>query len=461
MSTNYRTNGHHKKEKVVLAENELLYDDEAERAVLGSLLIDPDAYGFVRPLVSLDDFYLQRHRWIYQELLTLIEEGETPDLLNMTDRMNRHERPDDFHWDGYLMGLINVVPTSMNAPSYAKIVNEYAVRRRMVLASLQIATHAHNMAKPLDESLAEAEAAALNLRGLRADAGVKSAKEIGLSFLNRLENIRESGVMPGLPSGFVDLDRLTDGFEAQPWLLASRPGMGKSALALCIALNVALRQNKRVMFFSLEMSENQLMSRAVASECRIPLSNVRRPRFLSDAQMEQVYEMSGRIGQAGLFVDATPGITASQIRAKALRKAMELGGLDLVIIDHLHIMGADVPGLTGTTLITHLSKEVMKLPKILGCPVLYLAQLNRNLEIRGDKHPNLSDLRDSGSLEEDAYGVLFIYREDYYNKDVSERPNVAEIIIAKNRDGSTGTCDLFWRGETTSFHSLQRNEVSL
>ncbi len=456
-------NGRHKAAPApVISPDDFPYSQDAERAVLGSLIIDPDVYGYVRPIVAPEDFYLHRHQWVYQDILTLIEDGEYPDLMNIADRLDRRERAPDGGWQSYVIGLINEVPTSQNAPSYARIVQEYAVRRRLILAGQQMAISGHNLSMPLDEALAGAEAAALNLRGLRADSGVKTSTDISRSFLSRVEFLREQdGKLPGLATGFTDLDRTIDGLEAQPWLLASRPGMGKSSLSLAIALNCVLRQQKKVFIFSLEMSENQLMNRAVAAETGIPLKDIRKPRYLNDMQMKQVYETTGRISQSHLYVDATPGATPSQIRAKALRKVMELGGLDLVIIDHLHIMSPDVQGLTGNALVTHLSKEVMKLPKLLGCPVLYLAQLNRNLEMRADKHPSLADLRDSGSLEEDAYGVLFIYRDDYYNKETSERPRIAEIICAKNRDGEPGTCELYWQGELTTFRNLHREQVTL
>jgi replicative DNA helicase len=460
----YKANGYHKNGSTpaVITDNEYPYNDDAERAVLGSLLIDPDAYGYVRPLVNPDDFYLVRHKWIYEIALELIELGETPDLMNVADRLERKEKSPEGGWSAYLIGLINHVPTSINAPSYAKIVQEYAIRRRLVLAGRNMATAAYNLSMPIDEGLAMAEAAALNLRGMRADAGVKTSAEVARSFLDKLYDLRDTeNAMPGLPTGYVDIDRLIGGLEAQFYLLAARPGMGKSSLALGIALHVALKQKKRVMIFSLEMSEIQIMRRAVAAETSIPLNKIKYARNLNDLELASVNEASGRISQADLFIDATPGLSPSEIRAKALRKVIECGGLDLVIVDHIHLMGSDIPGLNGTALVSHLSKEMMKLPKILGCPVLTLAQLSRAVEQRADKRPQLSDLRDSGSLEEDAYGVMFIYRDDYYYHDASERPNVAEIIAAKNRDGEPGMCELFWRGVTTSFHSLQRNQVTL
>lgn len=457
-------NGHHKNGTVnpVVTDNEFPYNDDAERAVLGSLLIDPDAYGYVRPLVNPDDFYLVRHKWIYEIALELIEVGEAPDLMNVSDRLERKERAPEGGWSSYLIGLINHVPTSINAPSYAKIVQEYAIRRRLVAASRNMAAAAYNLSLPIDEGLAMAEAAALNLRGMRADSGVKTSAEMARSFLDKLDNLRDTdNAMPGLPTGFVDLDRLLGGMEIQLYLLAARPGMGKSSLALGKALNAALRQQKKVMIFSLEMSEMQIMRRAVAAETGIPLNKIKYARNLNDLEVTSIHEATGRISQSQLFVDATPGLTPAEIRAKALRKVIECGGLDLVIVDHIHLMSPDIPNLTGTVLVSHLSKEMMKLPKILGCPVLTLAQLSRAVEQRTDKRPQLSDLRDSGSLEEDAYAVMFIYRDDYYYQDASERPNVAEIIVAKNRDGEPGTCELFWRGTTTSFHSLQRSQVSL
>lgn len=451
------TNGHNKvKLPIVISKDESPYDDEAERCVLGGLIIDPDVYGYVRPIVSTGDFYLLRHQWVYEEFCIIIEDGDPLDLMTLVDRLNRRRQTPDGGWDAYLIGLINTVPTSMNAPAYARIVQEYAIRRRMILAAQNIATSAYNLAMPIDQGLEQSETLVMGLRGQRADQGVKTAREAGRKFLDRLDALRDSDKeFPGLPTGFTDYDRILGGLEIQPNLLAGRPGMGKSAFALAVALHVVMVQKKRVMFFSLEMSENQIMARTIASLTGIPLNNIRSPRLLSERDFALTQQMTGRVADSGLIIDATPGLTPSQIRAKALRQSM-MGGVDLVIIDHLHKMNSDQPGLSGTQLITNISKAVSELHKVLGCPVLYLAQLNRSLESRADKRPTLADLRDSGSLEEDAYSVTFIYRDEYYNPGMSDRTNIADLIVAKNRDGATGEASLFWNGKCTSFGNLQR-----
>lgn len=459
-SNGHGRNGYHKaKEAVVLSPDEFPYDDEAEQAVLGSLLIDPDSYGYIRPIVNTEDFYLQRHKWIYDTVTTIIEGGDTPDLMTVADRLNRKEKAPESGWEIYLMGLLDVVPTSLNAPSYAKIVQEYAIRRRMINVSRMIATHAYNIAMPVDQSLAEVEQAATNLRGQRADDGVVSAKEATRDFLDRLEMLREADSdMPGLPTGYTDLDRILGGLEVQPYLLAARPAMGKSSLALNIAINVAMRK-KRVMFFSLEMSQQQLIARGVSYLSGIPLRSVKIPRHLTPVQMEDVYRWSGVVSTLDITIDPTAGNIPSIIRARALRQVTQ-GGLDLVIIDHMHNM--DYEGsLVGNNLLTAISKDISRLPKILGCPVLTLAQLSREVENRQDKRPILKDLRDSGSLEQDAYGVIFLFRDEYYTEDMSEKKGIGEVHVAKNRDGELGRCELFWHAETTSFRPLAKATVQL
>lgn len=455
-------NGHSggNKPAVIPADLAILYSDVAEKAVLGSLLIDNDAYGYVRPIVEANDFYLVRHRWIYEEITTLIESGEPVDMITLPEQMNRRDKSPDGGWEAFIIGLTLEVPTSFNAPHYARIVREYATRRRMVLAAAQISQSALDFETPLDDSLAVSENAALNIRGSRADIGVKSAAELARYYLDRFETLMdERRDIIGLPTGFIDIDRFMKGLDKQFYILAGRPGMGKSALALSILLNVVIRQEKNAMLFSLEMNEVQMMNRAISSEAEIPLERVKNPSLMRDTDFPKFYEALGRIGQSKLFIDATPGLTPSQIRAKALRKSIEVGGLDLVVIDHIHIMQPDNPNLMDTAALTSISKQVMTFPKLLGCPVLVLAQLSRSLEQRQNKRPMLSDLRQSGSLEEDAFAVMFLYRDDYYEKELSERPNVAEVEVAKNRDGETGTIDLYWQGELTAFRNLQRKQV--
>lgn len=457
----HKSNGNRAAVSTNAVELAMLYNDAAERSVLGSLLIDNDAYGYVRPILNASDFYLVRHQWIYEEILNLIEGSEQADLITLSDRMNRRGQSPDSGWEVYLIGLLNEVPTSVNARYYASIVAEYATRRRMIVAAAQVSQMAANLEMPIDEALGQSENIALGMRGARADQGVKTSAEVGRYYLDRMETLRDDRrEIVGLPSGFVDLDRLLGGFEAQYYLMAGRPGMGKSSWVLAALAHAAIRLNKTAMLFSLEMNEKQIMDRLVASEGRIPLEKIKNPRTLSDNEWGTVYEVAGRIGSSRLFFDATPGATPSQILAKALRKSIETGGLDLVVIDHIHIMQADNPGLMETAALTSISKQVMTLPKLLGCPVIVLAQLNRSLEQRANKRPMLSDLRQSGSLEEDAYAVLFLYRDDYYEKEMSERPNVAELEVAKNRDGKTGTVNLFWDGPLTAFRNLSHQKTN-
>lgn len=454
------TNGYHKtKEKVVLSPDEFPYDEDAEKAVLGSLIIDSVSYGDVRPILEADDFYLMRHKWVYEDVTTIIEGGEEPDLMTLSDRLNRREKAPDGGWVAYLMDLIGSCATAFNAKSYAEIVQEYAVRRRMIITAREIIANAYNIAKPVEESLPNAEQGVMNLRGQKSDHGVKSARQATREFLDRLEMLREMEKdIPGLPTGYPDLDAILGGLEVQPYLLAARPAMGKSSLALNIAINVATR-NKRVMFFSLEMTEQQLIARGVSYLSGIPLKSVKRPKLLSDKQMSEVYHWSGVVGGLQIIIDPTPGNIPSMIRARALRQ-VAMGGLDLVIIDHLHNM--DYQGnLTGNNLLTKISADVSKLPKILGCPVLSLAQLSREVENRQDKRPILKDLRDSGSLEQDAYGVIFLYRDEYYYEDMSEKKGIGEVNIAKNRDGEIGRTELFWDKETVGFKNLHRTSITL
>ena len=434
---------------------------EAEEAVLGSLLIDPDAIFEVGNFLRPEMFYRTQNRWIYEAILNLYDRREPIDLITLTDELRRQEQLEDIGGEGSLISLINTVPTSVNAQSYGRLVEATAIRRRLIGAAGSIANFAYDEAEDINVVIDRAESTLFSVSEERTTRDLVPVKQIARDYLERVEMLHQRGEdIIGVPTGFTDLDRLLGGLNKSDLvILAARPGMGKTSLQNGIALTAATRFAKRVAIFNLEMSSEQLVQRMLSAETRIDSQRLRRGQ-LHDHEWPIFMEAIGRLSETRIFIDDTPSITPNQLRTKCRRLYAE-HGLDLILIDYLQLMQAEYTTNNRVQEISEISRSLKGLARELDVPVLAAAQLSRAVEQRQDKRPMLSDLRDSGSIEQDADIVMFIYRDDYYNPDTTERPNIAELAIAKHRHGPTGSIDLYWHSKLASFRNLQRQEINL
>ncbi len=428
-------------------------DVEAEQAVLGSLLIDPDAYYDVAEILEPTSFYRPPHQWIYEAIGNLYGRSEPLDLLTLSAELRRIERMEDSS-QGYIVDLINTVPTSINIEHYAAIVAEKAARRRLIHAAGQVAKVAYNQALPIDEAIATAEAAVFDA-GNNANRGtVLSPRRYMSDYIDSfMADVVSTDTPRIIGSGLLDLDRFLGGFERpHQYLIAGRTSMGKSSLALGIALHAAMRQGKRVLLFSLEMSQEQITNRLISLMTRIPVERLKpaRRRELSTQDQALVMKAGGKLADSSIYIDATAGIRPSDVRARAAR-IYAAHGLDMVIVDHMHIVQANQPTGNEVQDLGAISIDLANIYKSLNVVGLTLAQLNRGVDARAIKRPMLSDLRQSGQIEENAYAVLFIHRDSYY--DDTAPVTDAEVIIAKNRDGATGSVTIGWKPEMATFVS--------
>ncbi len=434
---------------------------EAEEAVLGSLLIDPDALFEVSNFLRADAFYRAANRWVYEAMLALSEQRVPLDVVTLIEELRRREQLDEIGGESVVINLLNAVPTSINVEAYGRAVEAASIRRKLIQAAGSIAKLAYNEAEDINVVLDRSEHTLFSISEQRTTRDLKPVRDIAGEYLERMELLRERGdEFIGIPTGFGDLDRMLSGLNKSDLIIiAARPGMGKTALQNAIALNAARRYDKRVAMFNLEMSGEQLLQRMIAAETRIDSQRLRRGD-LADHEWAIFLEALGRLSETRIFIDDTPSISPLQLRTKCRRLYAE-HGLDLIMIDYLQLMQAEHPTSNRVQEVSEISRELKGLARELDVPVLAAAQLSRAVETRQNKRPQLSDLRDSGSIEQDADVVMFIYRDDYYNPESSERPNIAEINVAKHRNGPTGAIDLFWHGKLATFRNLHRQEIEL
>ncbi len=434
---------------------------DAEEAILGSLLIDPDAIFEVSTFLYPNAFYKTPNKRIYECMLALNERREPLDLLTLTEELRRREWLEEAGGEAYIINLINAVPTSINAQHYGRLVEATAIRRKLISAASSIANLAYDEAEDINVVIDRAEQALFSVSEDRTTRDLVPIRQITREYLERIEKLNEAGDdIIGVPTGFTDLDRLLGGLNKSDLLiLASRPGMGKTSLQNAIALTAATRHGKRVAIFNLEMSGEQLVQRMLSAETRIDSQRLRRGQ-LFEHEWPIFMEAIGRLSETRIFIDDTPSITPNQLRTKCRRLYAE-HGLDLIMIDYLQLMSSERSTNNRVMEISEISRALKGLARELDVPVLAAAQLSRAVEQRQDKRPMLSDLRDSGSIEQDADVVMFIYRDEYYNPDTTERPNIAELAIAKHRHGPTGTIDLYWHSKLATFRNLQRQEINL
>ena len=431
---------------------------EAESSVLGGLLLDNGAWDRVADLLGEGDFYRYEHRLVYTAVSTLVNANRAADVITVFENLQSQGKAEEIGGLAYLNSLAQYVPSAANIRRYAEIVRERAILRKLVSVSDEIATSALNTnGRPVPNILDEAEQKIFNIgeEGSRMRQGFQSMGNLVVELLDRVEEMSQNpNDITGVPTGFFDLDRMTSGMQAGDLIvLAARPSMGKTALAINIAENVALKEGLPVAVFSMEMGASQLAIRIVGSIGRIDQGRLRTGK-LQDEEWPRLAEAVERLRTVSLSIDETPGLTPSELRASARRLARNCGKLGLVVVDYLQLMsgssGSD--GDNRATELGEISRGLKMLAKELQCPVIALSQLNRGVEQRTDKRPMMSDLRESGAIEQDADVIMFIYRDDYYNKD-SKEPGVAEIIIGKQRNGPTGTVKLTFLKPITKFES--------
>ena len=432
---------------------------EAESSVLGGLLLDNGAWDRVSDLLGDGDFYRYEHRLVYQAIAHLVNGSKPADVITVFEQLQSLGKAEEIGGLGYLNSLAQYVPSAGNIRRYAEIVRERSILRKLVSASDEIATNAFNpQGRPVADIVDEAEQKIFNIgeQGSRMKQGFQAMDSLVVQLLDRVQEMADNpNDVTGVPTGFYDLDRMTAGFQAGDLIvLAARPSMGKTALAINIAEHVALNEGLPVAVFSMEMGAAQLAVRIVGSIGRIDQGHLRTGK-LTDEEWPRLTEAIERLRNISLHIDESAGLTSSELRANARRLARQCGQLGLIVVDYLQLMsGSSSSEENRATELGEISRGLKMLAKELKCPVLALSQLNRSVETRPDKRPMMSDLRESGAIEQDADIIMFIYRDEYYTKDACKEPGVAEVIIAKQRNGPTGLVKLAFLRPITKFESL-------
>ncbi len=427
---------------------------EAEQAVLGAILIAPDVLVTLAERLRPDDFYRHSHRLLYEAALEIAERGEPVDIVTLTAKMQAQGKLEESGGVEYIIGLARAVPTAANAEYHAEIVADRAMLRRLIGVSTEIAATSYAGTESVSDLLDQAERRILALAQTRNDRGFTPIKEVLLSAYERIEFLyHHKGGLTGVSSGYPELDRMTSGFQKSDLIiLAARPSVGKTAFALNIAQNVAVRAHQTVAIFSLEMSKEQLVQRMICAEANIDAS-VLRSGQLADEDWTKLSMGIASLSEAPLYIDDSPGITLAEMRSRLRRLQLE-HGLGLVVVDYLQLIHGKGKADNRQQEISEISRSLKGLARELDVPVVALSQLSRSVEQRQDKRPMLSDIRESGSIEQDADVVGFLYRDDYYDPE-SEKKNIVEVIIGKQRNGPTGKVELVFLKNYNKFVSLQ------
>ncbi|HHX54882.1 MAG TPA: replicative DNA helicase [Clostridiales bacterium] len=427
----------------------------AEQSIIGSMIMDKDAIVVAAEIVTKEDFYDQRYGVIFEAMIELHSEGNPTDLITLQNKLKEKDLPPELSSLEVIRDLIASVPTSANVRHYANIVKEKSVLRQMIKVTEGISNECYLDKKGTEEILDNAEKQVFNILQKRNTGNVVDIKDVVVESLESIEAAaRNKGSVTGVATGFYDLDYKTAGLQPSDLvLLAARPSMGKTALALNIAEHVAIKNNIPTAIFSLEMSRDQLVKRIMSMHSRIDSQTIR-TGDLNDDEWVDLVETSRIIGNSNLTIDDTAGISVNELRSKCRKLKLEKN-LGLIIIDYLQLMSGTKHSESRQQEISEISRSLKALAREVDAPVLALSQLSRAVEQRPDKRPMLSDLRESGAIEQDADVVMFIYRDDYYNND-SEEKGISEIIIGKQRNGPTGTIKLAWQAEFTKFANLER-----
>lgn len=429
---------------------------EAEQSVIGSMLMNREAIITASEMITGADFYQHQHGVMFDAMVELFNEGKPVDLVTLQDRLKEKDVPPEVASLEFVRDIMTSVPTSVNIKSYASIVREKAVMRRLIKVNEGIEAMCYAGRDKLEDILAHTEKAIFDLLQARSSGEFVPIRQVALNVLEKIEAASKSNTtVTGVSTGFLDLDYRTSGFQPSDFILiAARPSMGKTAFVLNVVEHVAVKKGLPCMIFSLEMSKEQLVNRMLSMESNVDSQKLR-TGTLTDSDWDAVVEGIGTIGNSSLIIDDTPGISIGELRSKCRKMKLEQG-LSIVIIDYLQLMsGSGKSGENRQQEISEISRSLKALARELDAPVIALSQLSRACETRPDHRPMLSDLRESGAIEQDADVVMFLYRDDYYNKD-TDTPNIAEVIIAKQRNGPIGTVQLMWRPELTKFQNLAK-----
>lgn len=423
---------------------------ESEQSILGSILLDKDAIITVAETITPTDFYKDAHRIIYESMMALNNKNEPIDMVTLTDELRKRGYLDDIGGVTYLTSLSTIVPTTSNVKYYADIVKEKSVLRQLIKASNDIINLGYGSGESAENVLDFAEKKIFDISQERTNDDFKPINQVLMDTYDMIESIYSNkSDVTGVTTGFKDLNKKINGLQRTDLILvAARPAMGKTAFALNLVQNAAIKGNASVAVFSLEMSKEQLAQRMIAAQSNVELKKMK-TGTLNDADWPRIISAMAVMSDAKIFIDDTPGIKINELRSKCRKLKMEQG-LDLVMIDYLQLMESDSKNESRQQEISKISRSLKILAKELDCPVVALSQLSRAPEQRADHRPVLSDLRESGAIEQDADIVMFLYRDEYYHSD-SEKKDLAEIIIAKNRHGETGSVELVWMGSIQRF----------
>lgn len=428
---------------------------EAEQSVIGAMILDRDAILVASEILTSDDFYQNQYGVIFDAMVELCNEGKPVDLITLQNRLKEKDLPPDICSMEYVRDLVSSVPTSANVKYYANIVSEKAVLRRLIKVTEEIANTCYLDKENTESILEDTEKKVFHLLQRRNTGEFVPIQQVVLNAVNKIEMASKTkGNVTGIPTGFVDLDYKTSGMQPSDLvLIAARPSMGKTAFVLNIAQYMAFKKHVTVAIFSLEMSKEQLVNRLLAMESRVDSQNLRTGN-LRDEDWTKLVEGADVIGRSNLIIDDTPGISMGELRSKCRKYKLE-HDLGIVMIDYLQLMTGNGKTDSRQQEISDISRSLKALARELNVPVIALSQLSRAVEQRPDHRPMLSDLRESGAIEQDADVVMFLYRDDYYHKD-TERKDIAEVIIAKQRNGPIGTVELVWLPRYTQFVNMKK-----
>ena len=423
---------------------------ESEQSILGSIILDKDAIITVAETIVPGDFYKEAHRIIYESMLSLNSNNEPIDLITLIEELRKEGHLDNVGGISYLTSLSTIVPTTSNVKYYANIVKEKSVMRQLIKASNEIINLGYDASTDVQEILDKAEKNIFDISQEKASDDIRPINLVLQDTFDMIERLcADKSDITGITTGFTDLNKKINGLQRTDLiLLAARPAMGKTAFSLNLVQNAALKGDASVAVFSLEMSKEQLVQRMLSSQSNVELSKIK-TGSLGESDWPRIIDAMAVLSEANIFIDDTPGIKISEIRSKCRRLKIEKG-LDLILIDYLQLMEGEGKNENRQQEIAKISRSLKILAKELDCPVIALSQLSRSPELRKDHRPILSDLRESGSIEQDADIVMFLYRDEYYHDD-SEKKNIGEVIVAKNRHGETGSVELVWFGQVQKF----------
>ena len=428
---------------------------EAEQSVIGSMIMDRDAIMTASEVITSEDFYQSQYGVLFDAMLELYNEGKPVDLVTLQERLREKDVPPEISSLEFAKDLLDAVPTSANVRHYATIVQEKSMLRKLIKVNEEIANTCYLAKERTEDILEETEKKIFDLLQYRSTGDFVPIKQVVLNALDKIEKAsKNKGTVTGIPTGFIDLDYKTSGFQPSDLILiAARPSMGKTAFVLNVAQNMAFKEGKTVAIFSLEMSKEQLVNRLFSLESKVD-SQALRTGNLTDEDWAKLIEGAAVVGKSNLIIDDTPGISIAELRSKCRKFKLE-HNLGIIIIDYLQLMSGGKRSESRQQEISEISRSLKAVARELNVPVVALSQLSRAVEQRPDHRPMLSDLRESGAIEQDADVVMFLYRDDYYNKD-TDKKNIAEVIIAKQRNGPIGTVELVWLPNYTKFANMKQ-----